>query len=282
MVKTSSIIFISISLLLSLVLPVVVAVVLHKKLRFVWKSVLVGALVFLVFQILTSIPLLGYLQYNLWYQAFSMSYPIIALLLVALSAGLFEEIGRYVGFRLLLRGHLNWEGGIAYGIGHGGLESLYIGTAFLNDLIYSFLINAGKVPFQISKSVISTLVDTVGYCSSIVCRWRYRKGTCLYHSDWTVTSRPLRNQVQEESLPSPRDRDSYPHRLWRSSAGRKHHCCRSLRSGMRCRKSHVDHQIKETLHRKGATGVGAELKPGPLIVVSIPLDVQIAVDDILD
>jgi len=160
MVKTSSIIFISISLLLSLVLPLVVAIVLHKKLRFAWKSVLVGALVFLVFQILTRIPLLGYLQQNLWYQAFSMSYPIIALLLVALSAGLFEEIGRYIGFRLLLRRHLDWEGGIAYGIGHGGLESLYIGTAFLNYLIYSFLINAGKAPPQLSKSVISALTDT--------------------------------------------------------------------------------------------------------------------------
>lgn len=150
----------SISLLLSLVLPVVAAVVLHKKLRFAWKSVLVGALVFLVFQILTRIPLLGYLQQNLWYQAFSMSYPITALLLVALSAGLFEEIGRYVGFRLLLRRHLDWKSGIAYGIGHGGLESLYIGTAFLNDLIISFLINAGKAPPQLSKSVISALVDT--------------------------------------------------------------------------------------------------------------------------
>src|SRR5659263_732871 len=160
MVRTSSIIFISISLLLSLVLPVVAAVVLHKKLQFAWKSALVGALVFVVFQIVTRIPLLGYLKYNLWYQAFSMSYPIIALLLVALSARKLEEIGRYIGFRLLLRRHLDWEGGIAYGIGHGGLESLYIGTAFLNYLIYSFLINAGKVPPQLPTSVISALTDT--------------------------------------------------------------------------------------------------------------------------
>ena len=160
MVRMSSIIFISISLLLSLVLPVVVAVILHKKLQFAWKSVLVGTLVFLVFQILTRIPLLGYLQQNLWYQAFSATYPLIAGFLLALSAGLFEEIGRYVGFKLLLRKHLDWKGGIAYGIGHGGLESLYIGTAFLNYLIYSFLINAGKVPPQLPTSVISALTDT--------------------------------------------------------------------------------------------------------------------------
>ncbi len=160
MVKTSSIIFISISLLLSMALPLVTAVVLHKKLRFAWKSVLVGALVFLVFQISTRIPLLGYLQSALSYQTFSMRYPVILSFLIALSAGLFEETGRYLGFRLLLRRHLDWKGGIACGIGHGGIESLYIGTAFLNYLIYSILINAGKTLPQISQSVISALVDT--------------------------------------------------------------------------------------------------------------------------
>jgi len=160
MVRMSSIIFISISLLLSVMFPLVVAIVVHRRLRSAWKSVLVGTLVFLVFQILTRIPLLGYLQQNLWYQAFSATYPLIAGFLLALSAGLFEEIGRYVGFKLLLRKHLDWKGGIAYGIGHGGLESLYIGTAFLNYLIYSFLINAGKVPPQLPTSVISALTDT--------------------------------------------------------------------------------------------------------------------------
>ena len=84
MVKTSSIIFISISLLLSLVLPVVAAVVLHKKLRFAWKSVLVGALVFLVFQILTRIPLLQHVQSALFYQTFSMRHGILTGFLIAL------------------------------------------------------------------------------------------------------------------------------------------------------------------------------------------------------
>ena len=160
MVRMSSIIFISISLLLSVIFPLVVAIVVHRRLRFAWKSVLVGTLVFLVFQILTRIPLLGYLQQNLWYQAFSATYPLIAGFLLALSAGLFEEIGRYVGFKLFLRKHLDWKGGIAYGIGHGGLESLFVGTTFLNYLIYSIMINTGKALPQLPKSVISVLVGT--------------------------------------------------------------------------------------------------------------------------
>jgi len=160
MVKNSSIIFLSISLLLSIALPLVAAIVLRKRLRFLWKAVLTGALVFLVFQVLTRIPLLGYLQRILWYQVFSKSYPLISGFLIALSAGLFEEIGRYVGFRFFLKNHLDWENGIAYGIGHGGFESLLVGTAFLNNLVISVLINSGKASPQVPTSAVSTLVNT--------------------------------------------------------------------------------------------------------------------------
>ncbi len=159
MVKISSIIFISISLFLSIILPLILAIILHKKLRFVWKAVFVGGLIFLVFQILTRIPLLSYVQKTFWCQAFYTSYPLIYGFLLALSAGLFEEIGRYIGFRFFLKKHLDWENGIAYGIGHGGLEAIFIGTTFLNDLIISVLINTGKVPPQIPQSIISTFVN---------------------------------------------------------------------------------------------------------------------------
>jgi uncharacterized membrane protein YhfC len=84
------------------------------------------------------------------------TYPAGAALLLALSAGLFEETGRHVGFRLVLRKHQGWPDGIAYGIGHGGLESLYIGTAFLNNLILSVMINTGKASL-LSTSVVSAL-----------------------------------------------------------------------------------------------------------------------------
>jgi uncharacterized membrane protein YhfC len=161
-VRASSIIFLSISLLLSVVFPVVTAVVLHRKLRFAWRSVLAGALVFLVFQILTRIPLLGYLNGTAWYRAFSAGYPAGAALLLALSAGLFEETGRYVGFRLVLRKYQGWPDGIAYGIGHGGFESIsLIGITLLSDLIVAVLINSGRAPAQLSESTISALVNVV-------------------------------------------------------------------------------------------------------------------------
>ena len=163
MVRTISIIFMSISFVLSVVLPIVLAIVLNRKLHFVWKSVLVGAAIFLFFQILTRIPLLGYLSKNALYAEFSKEHYLLCGFLIALSAGLFEETGRYIGFKFFLKDHLTWENGIGYGIGHGGLESLFIGTAFLNDLVVSVMINSKHLMPGIPPSVVSTLVKTPPY-----------------------------------------------------------------------------------------------------------------------
>jgi len=136
---------------------------LHRKLKFIWKSVLIGALIFLFFQILTRLPLLGYLSKNAWYVEFSMKYYFLFGFLLALSAGLFEEIGRYIGFKFFLKNHLTWENGIAYGIGHGGLESVFIGTAFLNDLIISIVINTGHTIPGLTQSIVSILTEAPSY-----------------------------------------------------------------------------------------------------------------------
>ncbi|BAL80257.1 YhfC family intramembrane metalloprotease [Caldisericum exile] len=163
MVKTTSIIFMSVSLILSVVFPIVLALLLHRRIRFAWVSVIVGVSIFVVFQILTRIPLLVYLSKNAWYVEFSEQYYLLFGFLLALSAGLFEEIGRYIGFKVFLKNHLIWEDGIGYGIGHGGLESLFIGTAFLNEFVISVMINSKKVLPGDAQTIASTLINTPSY-----------------------------------------------------------------------------------------------------------------------
>lgn len=49
-----------------------------------------------------------------------------------LAAGIFEECGRFFGFKTLLRNHNEREVSIAYGIGHGGIEVILIlGMAYV-------------------------------------------------------------------------------------------------------------------------------------------------------
>jgi len=45
---------------------------------------------------------------------------------LALTAGLFEETGRYLGYRFWFKDRKTWRVGLMYGAGHGGLESMLL------------------------------------------------------------------------------------------------------------------------------------------------------------
>lgn len=68
-----------------------------------------------------------------------------------LAAGLFEETGRFLAMKFCMKNTLNRENAILYGIGHGGIEAiLIVGLTYVNNLIYSLLINSGFLPSLLS------------------------------------------------------------------------------------------------------------------------------------
>ncbi|MCQ2081851.1 MAG: YhfC family intramembrane metalloprotease [Lachnospiraceae bacterium] len=92
-----------------------------------------------------------------------------------LAAAVFEEAGRFVGIKLLLkRKHGNPHNALMYGAGHGGFEMLYLfGMSMLSNLTYSLMINDGSITQQIAsfspeeqgqvQALIDTLVGTPSY-----------------------------------------------------------------------------------------------------------------------
>jgi uncharacterized membrane protein YhfC len=62
------------------------------------------------------------------------------------AAGLFEETARFISFIILRSNHTGIKTGLAYGIGHGGAESiLLVGLTMVNNLILSVMINYGDI-----------------------------------------------------------------------------------------------------------------------------------------
>ncbi len=61
-------------------------------------------------------------------------------------AGLFEETGRFIAFRTILRKQQeNNANALMYGAGHGGMEAfILLGITSVNNIVYSVLINTGK------------------------------------------------------------------------------------------------------------------------------------------
>ncbi|HEY7975638.1 MAG TPA: YhfC family glutamic-type intramembrane protease [Ktedonobacterales bacterium] len=109
-------------------LPITLVIIAHVWLKVDWRYAGYGALIFFLFQIISRLPLIQVMQYFLL-PAIKSSRPLLIafLLFAALTAGLFEEVGRYLGYRWFMgREEKTWTKGVMYGLGHGGLESIVV------------------------------------------------------------------------------------------------------------------------------------------------------------
>lgn len=161
MVSNVSIIFMAISLIICLVLPIGGIIYLKKKYNASLKAFFIGMLVFFIAVQILEAPIHNYfLSINTSTSEFLLSNPIAYMLYGGLMAGIFEETARLIAFKYLIKDR-NDITGIAYGVGHGGIEAILIGgISSLNAIVYSVLINNGG--FQslmegalVSKEVIS-------------------------------------------------------------------------------------------------------------------------------
>lgn len=144
MVSTVSIIFMVFSALITIIGPILAAILFYRKQKYFIGSVFIGAAVFFVFQIVVRVPILqGILPKTQWFQDMQQNIWIYALFL-GFTAGLVEEVGRYLAFTLILKKQHDWKNAVAYGIGHGGIESIVlVGLSLISNIITSLMINSG-------------------------------------------------------------------------------------------------------------------------------------------
>lgn len=140
------------AIVFEIALPVVLAVVAHKRLQVSWRYFGFGALIFFLFQLISRVPLVEVGGVVLHKQLLaSRTLLIIWSLLLVLTAGIFEEVGRYLGYRWFLRREeKTWSKAVMYGLGHGGLESMVLvaglsAITLLNVLVLSSL-GLGMLP----------------------------------------------------------------------------------------------------------------------------------------
>ena len=94
-------------------------------------------------QIVIRTPILNVLALNQTFMTFATEHYVMYCFALALTAALFEVIGRYVVAKLMAK-NLTYERSIAAGLGHGGIESIFIiGMTYINNLVYIMMINAG-------------------------------------------------------------------------------------------------------------------------------------------
>lgn len=140
-----SIIFIILTLIISLILPLAFLVfyaLRHKK-QGIWSAWLLGALGFFVPQILIRFPILTALSRMDGFIAFGQNHTLIYGFSLAFTAGLFEVVGRYAVARCLKK-NLTYRRALAAGLGHGGIEAIIItGLAYLSNVVFLVMLQSG-------------------------------------------------------------------------------------------------------------------------------------------
>jgi uncharacterized membrane protein YhfC len=137
-----SMVFMVISALISIGLPVFLFIVVYKKYNGKFIPMITGASAFIVFalifeRLIHSIVLGTFRIQNM---------PAVYIIYGALMAGLFEETARFLSFSILKKKYDGIETGLSYGVGHGGIEAILLaGITMINNLVISIIINTGNI-----------------------------------------------------------------------------------------------------------------------------------------
>jgi uncharacterized membrane protein YhfC len=114
-------------------LPLALGAWMKRRFALSWVLFGWGALTFLASQAL-HIP---FNQFLLAPWVTGLGFPgsasglVIGSLLLGLSAGVFEELARYLFLRRWARSARSWQSGLLYGAGHGGVEAVLLGLLAL-------------------------------------------------------------------------------------------------------------------------------------------------------
>lgn len=130
---------------LMLVLPLALGAILARRLQLKWRLFAAGAGTFLFSQLLhlpfNQFLLLPGLETAGIGPAGGVGIQLQYALAVGLSAGLFEEVSRFIVLRFGLKSARSWREALMYGAGHGGVEAILVGgvvlVALLQVLAYS-------------------------------------------------------------------------------------------------------------------------------------------------
>ncbi|MBQ3841932.1 MAG: YhfC family intramembrane metalloprotease [Ruminiclostridium sp.] len=175
-VPVLSIAIFALNILISLAIPTALFLVFQRKYKCKAVPFFVGAATFIVFAMILEpvVHLIAGLNdpnspivQNIWLYA----------VYGGIAAGLFEETGRFIAMKFLLRKYYNNDhNALMYGAGHGGAEAvLLLGAGALNNIIYSVILNMGmestlldSAPTEALKQQVQMIFDQLKATSPLV------------------------------------------------------------------------------------------------------------------
>lgn len=160
-VSTSSFVLMGIGSFIAIVVPIVIAIVWCRKKKEPFTTVLIGAATFMLFAVMIEKTIQNALilpeQMGLPETAVSTfinARPFLLAFLFGLFPGVFEETGRLIAFKTVLRRRTQRETSISYGLGHGGVEVVFvIGITLISYIVLGMLINCGEAMKELETAM---------------------------------------------------------------------------------------------------------------------------------
>jgi len=160
-VSILSIVFMAISAVISIGLPVALFIFIHKKYNAKFLPMIVGAAAFVIFALVLEqavhLVVLGKTTIR-------QNTPLFILYGIFM-AGIFEETARFISFKFLKKKYCCFETGLSYGVGHGGIEAVLLaGVAMINNIIFSVTINIGNIEtmtFGLEGDALANAINVV-------------------------------------------------------------------------------------------------------------------------
>ena len=132
------------SLVVSFGVPIGLFVYLWRKKKASFFSFATGLLIFLVFALFLE-SMVHSIVFNATGNLITGNVFLYALY-GGLMAALFEETGRFLGIKYIMRNQLTKENAFMYGVGHGGIEAMFLlGITSINNLANAMMINDGSM-----------------------------------------------------------------------------------------------------------------------------------------
>ncbi|MCQ2575864.1 MAG: YhfC family intramembrane metalloprotease [Treponema sp.] len=167
-VPVLSFVTIAIAMLFGVLIPLVLILVIKKKTNCKIAPFFAGCGTFFVFAIVLEGICHAIILGGGRAEAI-MARPLLYALYGGVMAGLFEETGRFLVYKFLLKKYRDDDStALAYGAGHGGFEAFYILImGMITNIVFGILINIGKTDLilgtmdEASKAVAITQLASI-------------------------------------------------------------------------------------------------------------------------
>lgn len=141
--------------LLEILIPLGLGFYVTRRFNTSWKQWFVGALMFLIS--LIRVPLNGYASQLILQAPITQMTYIYLTLVPSFTAGLFEETARYIGLRYIIKDS-SYEKGLTYGVGHGGIESIFLVGLSVLSVGMLLITGSNAIPADQMEVILATPV----------------------------------------------------------------------------------------------------------------------------